>query len=57
MHVPNVHKKDRVQVKKTKQKKTLGIYYLLQAHFHFQVVCILTKNADLDSNYTWLTSL
>lgn len=21
MHVPNVHKKDRVQVKKTKQKK------------------------------------
>lgn len=48
-------KKDRVQVKKN--NTTLGIYYLLQAHFHFQVVCMLTKNADLDSNYTWLTSL
>lgn len=31
-------KKDCVQV-----KETLGIYYLLQAHFHFQVVCMLTK--------------
>lgn len=50
-------KKDRVQVKKKQKKTTLGIYYLLQAHFHFQVVCMLTKNADLDSNYTWLTSL